>query len=529
MLNIYKAKHKEEVAPIKHDSGADSETAKLRRRKEVVVRSTSLQKRLLASLSMAALVFAPAAATAQGSPNPPSCETKIAQRLPELMQRYDVAGLGLALIERGEVTWMSSWGTANGSRPLEQDALFRVESISKPVTAWGVMRLVERGAVDLDAPVAGYLKGWSFPPSGRSTTSITVRELLTHTAGLPLGDFSARFDPRAPVPDLRSHLTVEARPIGAAGTHFMYSDTGFNLLELLIEEVSGERFADFMRREVLSPLGMTSARFEWTPGLAKKIPEGHDLNGAAVPFYVYPAHASGGLLATVSDVARFAQAGLSPAFRSDHQVLENSSIALLHAPQVPTGGPLRFVSPAYGLGHFVEPLSDGRRSVWHGGQGYGWMSHFQVIPDSGDGIVLLSNSQRAWPLFAYVLRVWSECNRVAPVGMTRIRYVIGAVWAIILSASALCAALLLGLVLGRRERHRVLTRLTPTSRLGRFVLAGLSLALASLLLWARAQPYLFLASVAPHAMRPLWIALVFLAVVLALAAVLPRRDAVLPS
>ncbi|HSN83972.1 MAG TPA: hypothetical protein VLS88_15430, partial [Polyangiales bacterium] len=76
MLNIYKAKHKEEVAPIKHDSGADSETAKLRRRKEVVVRSTSLQKWLLASLSMAALVFAPAAATAQGSPNPPSCETK---------------------------------------------------------------------------------------------------------------------------------------------------------------------------------------------------------------------------------------------------------------------------------------------------------------------------------------------------------------------------------------------------------------------------------------------------------------------
>src|SRR6056297_1272539 len=74
----------------------------------------------------------------------------------------------------------------------------------------------------------------------------------------------------------------------------------------------------------------------------------------------------------------------------------------------------------YWLGHFTETLSDGRHAVWHGGQGYGWMSHMHLVPDTGDGIVILSNSQRAWPLFAALLKDWSTGLGVAPVGMTRV-------------------------------------------------------------------------------------------------------------
>jgi hypothetical protein len=78
------------------------------------------------------------------------------------------------------------------------------------------------------------------------------------------------------------------------------------------------------------------------------------------------------------------------------------------------------VAEGYALGHFTETLSDGRSAVWHGGQGYRWMTHVHIVPETGDAIVLPANSQRAWPLFAQILRAWSGSLGVAPVRMSRI-------------------------------------------------------------------------------------------------------------
>jgi CubicO group peptidase (beta-lactamase class C family) len=220
--------------------------------------------------------------------------------------------------------------------------------------------------------------------------------------------------PTAPRPDLPEHIAQDFTLIAAPGAGFSYSDTGYNLLELVIEDCTGEDFAALMAREVLAPLGMTGASFDWT---GASMPVGHDLRGRPVAPYVYPGRASGGLHATAADIARFAIAGMAGAEQS---VLSPEGVAACIAPRSRSAACSVSPRTATGSGHFTETLSDGRAAVWHGGQGYGWMSHMHLVPETGDGIVILSNSQRAWPLFAALLRDWSESLGVAPVGMARV-------------------------------------------------------------------------------------------------------------
>lgn len=390
-----------------------------------------------------------------------------------------VAGAVVILIEGRAPVWTGAFGMADPSagRPMTVDALFRVESISKPVTAWGAVRLAETGRLDLDAPIDTCLTRWSLPDD---TRMITPRALLGHTAGIGLGDYAARFPPEGPRPGLPEHIAQDLTLIAAPGAGFSYSDTGYNLLELVIEDCTGEDFGAIMAREVLSPLGITGASFDWTGAL---MPVGHDLRGHPVASYIYPGRASGGLHATAADIARFAVAGMAGA---EQTVLSPEGVAAIHRPQAAVDGLFGFAADGYGLGHFTETLSDGRQAVWHGGQGYGWMSHMHLVPETGDGIVILSNSQRAWPLFAALLREWSESLGVAPVGMASVLWAKAAARIGIAVGFGLGA---LGLWSAYRGRHR-----SSLVRLGMTVVAA---ALVLWPLWAVTRDYLFLFSILP--------------------------------
>ena len=190
-----------------------------------------------------------------------------------------VPGAVVALIVGGAPVRTAAFGLADPGtgRAMTADALFRVESISKPVTAWGAMRLARTGRLDLDAPITHCLEDWH-PPGGLQP--ITPRQLLSHTVGIGLGDFADRYAPGEARPGLAAHLSDDFATIGAPGARFAYSDTGFNLLELVIEACMGADFAALMDREILTPLGMTRASFDWT---GAEMPIGHDLRSRPVP------------------------------------------------------------------------------------------------------------------------------------------------------------------------------------------------------------------------------------------------------
>lgn len=186
--------------------------------------------------------------------------------------------------------------------------------------------------------------------------------LLSHTAGMPLGEVGVHYAPTGDLPSLEGSLSREARLVSEPGSSFHYSNVGYDLLELLIEEATGNDFAEYMQREVLEPLGMHRSSFTWSD-LDSAVPTGYELDATPVPVHVYPAKASGGLFAPVEDVARFVAAGMTGRYYTDHGVLEEDSIERLYSATIGVSGIFRFVTESYGLGHFIETLSDGRKAV----------------------------------------------------------------------------------------------------------------------------------------------------------------------
>ena len=158
---------------------------------------------------------------------------------------------------------------------VDSETLFQVASLSKWISAWGVMTLVEAGKLDLDAPVATYLTRWTLPESQFDNSKVTVRRLLSHMAGLTDGLGYAGFAPGAEVQSLEESLTraADASPeadgrvrVGLApGTKWQYSGGGYTLLQLVIEETSGEAFESYMQRAVFQPLGMNRSTFALDP------------------------------------------------------------------------------------------------------------------------------------------------------------------------------------------------------------------------------------------------------------------------
>ncbi len=443
-------------------------------------------------------------------------------RIHELMALYRIPGSSIALVKEGQIIWTNAYGYADQENGIKMttDTPMRVQSISKPVTAWGIMRLVEQGKIDLDAPVVEYLKSWQFPEANISAETVSVRQLLSHTAGLPLGDVFTIYSPKEARPSLEEKLTQEAVLMREPGTTFSYSNTGYNLLELLIEEITGQDFAEYMERQILTPLGMSHSTFLWSEEVDPAVSVGYDLNGRPVPVYVYPEKASGGLFSTAKDIALFAIAGM-PVF--SQQILSPGSIETMYMAESSEIGIYSLVFDGYGLGHYMERLPIGKRAVSHGGQGTGIMTHFHAVPETGDAMVILTNSQRSWPFISYILRDWGKWNGFPSLGMGRIIWgkyglwaVIGVIWSVVLLQGIQLAV---GIVGGWRKVVRLRDRFRPIHILQ----LSAAFALTGGLYWCVSREYLFLTSVFPRASMSLAISVAALALILLLSALLPTE------
>lgn len=447
------------------------------------------------------------------------------EQVPRLMDYYQIPGVILGLIQEGELRWSKAFGYADveQARPMALDAYCRMESISKSVTAWGVMKLAMKGQIDLDEPVVNYLQSWSFPASNYSTDEITTRQLLSHTAGLPLGEIGVRYEPTEAMPTLREVLTREAIPVREPGQAFSYSNTGFKLLELLVEEVSGLDFADYMKKEVLLPLGMQHSDFNWENTFASSIPNGYDEKGRAIPPYIYPDKAPGGLFARYEDIVLFVTAGMTDYNTHGLNVLDTGRIKELYSPVVKKPGVYGLAFDAYGLGHFLEWLSDGSKAVSHGGQGSGWMTHFHAIPASGDGIVLITNSQRSWPFFAFILKEWSSWLGFSSVGMGKIIWATLALWGVVALMLFVGLLSLWRLIKSWIGRQRHWAPWAMENRRGRFLKLAVFVLIFLAVVWCYSRPYLFLAAVFPIAFN--WLLGVFLLIgsVLFIEAIMPLK------
>lgn len=231
--------------------------------------------------------------------------TQLRRDIPALMQTHGVPGVAVALIYDGEV-WVQGFGSEDTrrDRPVAADTVFQAASVSKSVSAWGVMRLVEQGKLGLDVPVSRYLTRWDLPQSAFDPDGVTVRRLLSHTAGISVGGYLG-YEPGVALPSLEKELSVgpdaaerhgAVRIIYPPGEAVHYSGGGYTLLQLLVEEVSNKSFADYMQRQVLGPLGMTQSTFEGNSTIRKSIATPYATDGGVLPQYRFVAKAAEGLV-----------------------------------------------------------------------------------------------------------------------------------------------------------------------------------------------------------------------------------------
>jgi CubicO group peptidase (beta-lactamase class C family) len=188
----------------------------------------------------------------------------------ERMRDFGTPGLSVAVIEGGHLAWARGYGVADSTsrRPVTAETLFQAASISKPLTALGVLELVQSGKLNLDQDVNRYLKSWKVPENDFTRThKVTLRLLLSHTAGVADVDFPA-IGPNDPLPTLvqilngaapakNKPITIDAVP----GSQHRYSRGGYDITQQLLMDVSAERFEDFMQTVVLDPLGMMHSSF----------------------------------------------------------------------------------------------------------------------------------------------------------------------------------------------------------------------------------------------------------------------------
>lgn len=326
----------------------------------------------------------------------------------ERMRHHSVPGVSIAVVNDGSVEWAEGYGIkqAGSVDSVVVSTLFQAASISKPVAAAGVLRLVEEGQLSLDGNVNDRLQSWRLP--GNEYTAerpITLRNLLTHTAGLTVHGFPG-YTSGETVPTAVGVLegagnTDPVRADTIPGAHWRYSGGGYTVAQVLTQDVTDEAFAAVMEREVLDPLGMY--RSTYVQPLPDRLEDAaavaHHDDGTPVEgrWHTYPEQAAAGLWTTPTDLARFAL-GVRDAYRgAPGAFLEQG-----------TGRDMLTVHMGnWGLGPQVVGTGDSLRFS-HGGSNAGYRTYFVLYPATGDGAAVMTNSDAGRALMMEVVRAIAD-------------------------------------------------------------------------------------------------------------------------
>ncbi len=359
---------------------------------------------LLALLALLALLGAPGAAAQSAdslralveAPRIPGDTGVAGLTLDELIARTNTPGISVAVIHNFEVHWARGYGIADAATGRRVDARtrFQAASISKPVTALAVMRLVQDARFTLDDDINATLRSWRVPDSEFTRTQkLTWRSLLSHTSGADDGFGFPGYKPDAPRPTLMQILNGEsptnvravtfARPPYA---RFKYSGGGTTIVQLALTDLTQRDFATWMHEMVLAPLGMTNSSFAQPApdSLHAHLAHAHSVQGRRMgdaPWHVYPEQSAAGLWTTAEDLARFV-IELRRAARGPRGTLLTQAAAREMLTPVGTG--------PFGVG----PMLSYRGEGWyfhHSGGNWGFSANVEGHVRHGYGLVVMTN------------------------------------------------------------------------------------------------------------------------------------------
>lgn len=351
----------------------------------------------------AILLFSFSAAVAQTSKFAPAGSVKkelaierLKKDVPELMKEANVPGLSLALIRDGKLVFTQGFGVKNSQtkEAVTNDTIFEAASLSKPVVAYAVLKLVDAGKIDLDVPLNKYLPGNYDAGDDARINQITARHVLSHTSGFP---------------NWRQPRGAKLLPIFfTPGERFSYSGEGFVYLSKVVEHLTKMKLEDFIRQMVFQPLGMNASSFEWQERYKTLKGFNHDVTatptGQNEP---KEANAAGSLHTTAADYARFVIAVLKGVG------LKKQTRKLMLSPQIRVDKNCRNCTNrpniseistelGWGLGWGLQTTEEGT-SFWHWGDNGNNKSFIVAFDKQKSGAVILTNSANGLSIVREIL------------------------------------------------------------------------------------------------------------------------------
>ena len=238
----------------------------------------------------------------------PGSIEELQRRIAVILERENVPGTAIALVGRDGPIWVGGVGVRNRETgaPMQSDTVFRVGSLTKSIIALGVMRLVDQGKLDVDRPLREILPDVPIDNPWDDVAPVTLAHCMEHTAGLDEVRFNEIFtdDEDLPVRDTLAINPRSKRVRWRPGTRHAYSNVGFTLAARAIEVATGEPFDQYLRREVMLPLGITDADFRRTDSIRPRLATGYGQNDAPAEFLPFAHRPSGALLASASDLGK---------------------------------------------------------------------------------------------------------------------------------------------------------------------------------------------------------------------------------
>lgn len=315
------------------------------------------------------------------------------------MAHYEVPGVSIAVIHQDRIEWARGYGVQDVEtrEPVTPDTLFQAASISKPVSATAVLRLVEAGRLDLDEDVNTYLRSWQMPANGAWQPRVTLRLLLCHGAGTTVHGFPG-YPRDAEVPTLLQvldgglHVNTDPIRVNALpGTQFRYSGGGYCIVQQVLMDVTGQPFPQLMRELVLEPVGMRQSTFEQPQTAAT----GHRPGAKAVSgkWHIYPEMAAAGLWTTPSDLARFALALQHAWAGRSNDFLSQETVRDMLTPQVESFS---------GLGPRLDGQGDSARFS-HTGGNEGFRCIVEAYVHGDIGAAIMTNADEGFSVIEGVL------------------------------------------------------------------------------------------------------------------------------
>jgi serine beta-lactamase-like protein LACTB, mitochondrial len=305
-------------------------------------------------------------------------------------------GMSVAVAVNDELLWTDGFGIADVEHdtPVRAQTVFRIASISKPITATAVMQLVERGRVSLDDPIQKYVR--AFPRKGEQT--ITLRHLLSHTSGIRHYK-DGEFDHRVSYDSIDEAMAIfkDDPLLFSPGTKYSYSTYGFNLLGGVVEHASGIAFEAYLREHIWKPAGMSATRLEHPQEIVEERVHQYVRAGGAIGRLMNAPlsdlsikWAGGGIISTAADLVRFHIA------LDRGTLLKSATLDQMYTPgKLADGSPI-----TYGLGWMVlsKPLAaDAPPTTWiaHSGGATGGTTYLLRNPRAKLAVAILTNVQSA--------------------------------------------------------------------------------------------------------------------------------------